>query len=94
MNLVSGDSLLFRNSHGGFDELFLLFFLIFVVVCFLIICLAHCINSWHVLCCQIGDKLTALLILTALPEQDDDEDGDDGDEGVDVELVEEFVSSM
>ena len=94
MNLVSGDSLLFRNSHGGFDELFLFFFLIFVVVCFLIICLAHCINSWHVLCCQIGDKLTALLILTALPEQDDDEDGDDGDEGVDVELVEEFVSSM
>ena len=87
--MVSGDSLLFRNSHGGFDELFLLFFLIFVVVCFLIICLAHCINSWHVLCCQIGDKLTALLILTALPEQDDDDDGDDHDEGVD-----EFVSSM
>ena len=70
------------------------FFLFLFVVCFLIICLAHCINSWHVLCCQIGDKLTALLILTALPEQDDDEDGDDGDEGVDVELVEEFVSSM
>ena len=84
--------------------MFLLFFLIFVVVCFLIICLAHCINSWHVLCCQIGDKLTALLILTALPEQDDDDDGDDDDddgeddddddEGVDVELVEEFVSFM
>ena len=32
------------------------------------------------LCCQIGDKLTALLILTALPEQDDDEDGDDDDD--------------
>ena len=46
------------------------------------------------LCCQIGDKLTALLILTALPEQDDDEDGDDDNEGVDVELVDEFVSSM
>ena len=55
------------------------------------------------LCCQIGDKLTALLILTALPEQDDDEDGDDDDddddgddddEGVDVELVDEFVSFM
>ena len=53
------------------------------------------------LCCQIGDKLTALLILTALPEQGDDDDGDDddddgdgGDEGVDVELVDEFVSFM
>ena len=46
------------------------------------------------LCCQIGDKLTALLILTALPEQDDDDDGDDDDEGVDVELVDEFVSFM
>ena len=46
------------------------------------------------LCCQIGDKLTALLILTALPEQDDDEDGDDDNEGVDVELVDEFVSYM
>ena len=89
----------------------MIFFFVFsflFVVCFLIICLAHCINSWHVLCCQIGDKLTALLILTALPEQDDDEDGDDDDddgedddddgddddEAVDVELVDEFVNSM
>ena len=46
------------------------------------------------LCCQIGDKLTALLILTAGPGQDDDDDGDDDDEGVDVELVDEFVSFM
>ena len=42
------------------------------------------------LCCQIGDKLTALLILTALPEQDDEDDGDDDD----IELLDEFVSSM
>ena len=29
--------------------------------------LFYIVNSRHVLCCQMGDKLTALLILTTLP---------------------------
>ena len=38
--------------------------------------------SGHVLCCQMEDKLTALLILAALPKpHDDGGEGDDGDDG-------------